>query len=250
MSSLNSGFGGWNGFGQAPAGQAAGYGVSDSVLAAFFNAVFGWMAAGLSVTALVAWLAFKNMATVAPMLSGGGIIVLVVAELALVWVVSAAVRKISASVATVLFLIYAALNGVMLSGVFMVASPMNLAGAFLITAAMFGTMCVYGVVTKRNLASMRGLFMMALVGFCIATVVNVFVASSLLYWAITYGGVVLFCGLTAYDIQRLTSIAAMTAGDGELAARYSIVGALTLYLDFINLFLLILRILASNTRRR
>ncbi len=249
MSSFNSGFG-WNGFGRGQPAQAVDYGVADSTMATFFNAVFGWMAAGLGVTALVAYMVARNIQAVAPIFSGPGLIMLVIAELALVWVVSAAVNKISAGVAAALFLLYAALNGLMFSTLFFMYSTQSLAGAFLVTAGMFGAMCVYGAVTRRNLVSMQGFFMMALIGIILATVVNFFIGSSMLYWGITYLGVLLFCGLTAFDVQRLKQDAFATAGDGAVAARYAVRGALRLYLDFINLFLYILRILASNSRRR
>jgi FtsH-binding integral membrane protein len=228
----------------------ADYAVPDSVLATFFNAVFGWMAAGLGVTAVVAWMVSRNIDAVRPIFSGPGLIVLAIAELALVWVVSAAVNKISAATAAALFLIYAALNGLMFSTLFLLYSTQSLAGAFLVTAGMFAVMCVYGTVTKRNLVSMQGFFMMALIGIIIASIVNLFMQSPMMYWLITYAGVLLFCGLTAFDVQRLKMIAGATAGDGAMAARYAVSGALALYLDFINLFLYILQILASNTRRR
>ena len=111
-------------------------------------------------------------------------------------------------------------------------------------------MTLYGQATRRNLASMGGFLMMALIGLILASIVNIFFASSMLYWLCTYGGVIIFCGLTAYDTQKLQSMAIQTSGNSAVAARYSIIGALALYLDFINLFLFMLRILGNASRRR
>ena len=121
-------------------------------------------------------------------------------------------------------------------------------GAFLVTAVTFGAMSAFGMVTHRDLSGIGHFLYMALIGIIIASVVNMFFASSGMYWLITYAGVLIFVGLTAYDTQRLKVLAAQSAGDGALAARYSVVGALMLYLDFINLFLLLLRLLGDRRR--
>ncbi|HUB26231.1 MAG TPA: Bax inhibitor-1/YccA family protein [Tepidisphaeraceae bacterium] len=218
-------------------------------LVAFFNAVYGWMAAGLGVTAVVAWLVAHNLAAFQSLVSGPGLIILFVAEIVLVMVVAGAVQRISATVATALFLAYAALNGITLSGIFLVYEQTTIAGAFLVTAVTFGAMSLYGMVTQRDLTRWGSLLFMALIGLIVASVVNIFFASSALYALITYGGVLIFVGLTAYDTQRLKYMAVQTAGNGAAAARYSIVGALVLYLDFINLFLLLLRLLGNSNRR-
>jgi len=218
-------------------------------IASFFNAVYGWMAAGLGLTALVAWLASNNAqamtATHGPM-----IIVLFIAQIVLVMAISGAVNRISANVATLMFLVFSALNGVTLAGIFLVYAHVTLAGTFLVTAVTFGAMSVYGMVTQRDLTRFGNLLFMALIGIILASVVNWFLASSALYMAVTYLGVLLFVGLTAYDTQRLKGLAAGTANNSAMAARYSIVGALMLYLDFLNLFLFLLQILGSGDRRR
>lgn len=216
------------------------------VTARFFNAVYGWMAAGLALTAVVAWYVSTNAALMKQIFHPGILIGLFIAELALVMTVSAAVRRISAPVATVLFLAYAALNGLTLSAIFLVYSGASLALAFTVTAGMFGTMSVYGLVTRRDLSGWGSILFMGLIGFILASVVNVFWANSFLTAAITYGGVLIFVGLTAYDTQRLKVIALQTARDPAMAARWAINGALQLYLDFLNLFLLLLRILGDR----
>jgi FtsH-binding integral membrane protein len=155
---------------------------------------------------------------------------------------------ISGSAGTGLFLLYAALNGVTLSRVFYMYSHADITGAFLITSGMFGATSFYGMVTRRDLSSLGSLLFMALLGLIIASIVNVFMASSALYWLISYAGVAIFVGLTAYDTQKLRELAYATAGDSRLAARLAVNGSLALYLDFINLLLFILRIMGSKRR--
>ena len=217
-------------------------------IVAFFNAVYGWMAAGLGVTALTAWLVSHNLDAMRTVLSGPMLIGLFIAQIALVVVISSAIQRINANVATILFLLYSALTGLTLSGIFLVYATATITGAFLVTAVTFGAMSAFGMVTHRDLSGIGHFLYMALIGIIIASVVNMFFASSGMYWLITYAGVLIFVGLTAYDTQRLKVLAAQSAGDGALAARYSVVGALMLYLDFINLFLLLLRLLGDRRR--
>jgi FtsH-binding integral membrane protein len=179
---------------------------------------------------------------------GPPLIILFVAELGLVWVISASVNKIGAGAATVLFLIYSALNGLTLSVIFVIYTLPSVGGAFVVTAGMFGAMSLYGYVTKRDLTALGSILFMALIGLILASVVNMFWANSTLYWLVTYGGVLIFVGLTAYDTQKLRYIANQTSGNPALASRLAISGALILYLDFINLFLLLLRILGKERR--
>lgn len=219
-------------------------------VAGFFNAVYGWMSAGLALTAVVAWAVSHNAAILQDVLNPGTLIVLVIAQLALVWTISAAVKRINATVATALFMLYAALNGVTLSVVFLIYAHATVAAAFIVTSAMFGAASLYGYTTKRDLSGLSGILFMALIGLIVASVVNIFWASSGLFWIITYGAVILFTVLTAFDTQRLLDVANQTQYDGALAARYSIVGALVLYLDFINLFIYMLRILGAANNRR
>ena len=220
--------------------------VDAGVIARFFNVVYAWMCAGLALTAVVAWYISTRPDLMAQIFRGPMLIILIVAELALVWTVSAAVNKLSAPVATALFMLYSALNGLTLSVLFLAYTHKSLGSTFLISAAMFGAMSVYGMATRRNLTSLGSFLFMALIGLVLASVVNIFLASPAMYWIITYAGVLIFVGLTAYDTQRLKAVAEYTANDPAMAARLAVNGALTLYLDFINLFLLMLRILGDR----
>jgi hypothetical protein len=217
-----------------------------SAIVAFFNNVYAWMSAGLALTAVVAWYVSTNEALLSWIFGSGIWIGLIVVELILVFTISAAVNRLSPSAATGLFLLYAALNGLTLSVIFLVYTGSSIAGTFLATAGTFAGTSVYGMVTKRDLTRLGSLLFMALIGLIIASVVNMFWANSTLYWIITYAGVAIFIGLTAYDTQRLKAIAVQTANDPRMAARLAINGALKLYLDFINLFLLLLRILGDR----
>lgn len=213
----------------------------------FMNNVYAWMSAGLALTAAVAWLVSQNFTTFAPLFRNPLLLIgLFVVQLVLVGTVSAAVNRISAGTATALFLLYAALNGLTLSFIFLAYAKATLASTFVITAGMFGAMSVYGYVTKADLTRLGSLMFMALIGLILATVVNIFWANSALYWIINYAGVLIFAGLTAYDTQKLKNMAYQLEGDAALAARLSISGALALYLDFLNLFLFLLRIMGDR----
>lgn len=218
------------------------------VLARFFNAVYAWMAAGLGVTALVAWWMSSRPDLMRYVFSTGTWIFLVIVELALVWTISAAIRRISATTATLLFLLYAALNGLTLSVIFVAYAHATIATAFVVTAGMFGAMSLYGFVTRRDLTGMRAFLFMGLIGIILASVVSFFWHNTLLTVLINYIGVFIFLGLTAYDTQKLKLMALATQNDAALAARLSITGALALYLDFLNLFLFMLRILNDRNR--
>jgi FtsH-binding integral membrane protein len=219
------------------------------VLVTFFNAVYAWMAAGLGVTAVVAYWVSTRPDILAQILHGPILIGLVIAELALVWTVAGAVQRIGPAAATVLFLVYAALNGLTLSVILLIYAKALIASAFIISAAMFGATSLYGMVTKRDLTSLGAFLFMGLIGIIIASIVSIFWHPTILTVLINYIGAFLFIGLTAYDTQRLKMIALQTQNDGSMAARLAISGALALYLDFINLFLFILRILGNNNRR-
>jgi uncharacterized protein len=220
--------------------------VGATTVAQFFNMVYAWMAVGLAVTAVVAFWVSTQPALMAQIFRGPALIILFIAEIGLVITISAAVQKINATAATVLFLIYSALNGLTLSVIFLVYTRGSLAGTFVVTAGTFAAMSVYGFTTKRDLTSMGSLLFMALIGLILASIVNMFWANTTLYWIITYAGVLIFVGLVAYDTQKLRYIAAQTGGEPALASRLAISGALALYLDFINLFLFLLRILGKR----
>jgi hypothetical protein len=216
-------------------------------IASFFNAVYAWMFAGLALTAAVSWYVSTRPEILLSM--GNGVLLLFLVELVLVGVISAAIYRINATVATLLFLLYAAINGVVLSALFLVYTHSVLASAFVVTAGMFGTMSLYGFFTRRDLTAMGSMMFMALIGLIIASVVSFFWHNSILQVLINYIGVIVFVGLTAYDTQKLKQIAVATSGNAALAARLSISGALSLYLDFLNLFLFLVQILGGNDRR-
>jgi len=222
--------------------QTLDYGTSAGVVARFMNNVYAWMAAGLALTAVVAWWMSTQTQYLSTIFNRGTLIVLFLVEIGLVMAISYAVNKISAGVATALFLLYAAINGLVFSAIFLAYRLGDIGITFGITAGMFGGMSLIGFVTKKDLTSIGGLCMMGLLGIIIASVVNWFMQSSMLYWVITYVGVAVFLGLTAYDTQKLKEIAYATEGDPRMANRLAISGALTLYLDFINLFLFLLRL--------
>jgi uncharacterized protein len=218
----------------------------DAAVVKFFNAVYAWMAVGLAVTASVAWLVFTHPDVMKSVLSGGAMIGIFVAEIVLVLVISSAIRALNATAATALFVLFSALNGLVFSSIFLVYTLTSISGTFIACAAMFGVMSVYGMVTKTDLTSIGKILFMALIGLIVASVVNIFVHSSALYWLVSYAGVIIFAGLTAYDTQRLRTMAVSVQGDAAMAARLSVNGALILYLDFINMFLFLLRFMGKK----
>jgi FtsH-binding integral membrane protein len=159
-------------------------------------------------------------------------------QLVLVFTIAAGVNRLSAGVAAALFLLYSALNGIIFAFVFELYTAESIFTTFLIAATMFGTLALYGALTKRDLTALGPILFAALIALIVATFVNIFVGGSTLYWITTYAGVGIFAGLTAYDMQKLKRYAAEAGPDGRGAVQ----GALALYLDFINLFLLLLRI--------
>ncbi|AHF12692.1 Bax inhibitor-1/YccA family protein [Barnesiella viscericola] len=211
-----------------------------SVLSTVMRKVYGRMFFALVVTALTALYVASSPALLATILGSRGIFFgLIIAELAVVFVVSGMLHKLSSTTAVLLFYLYAILNGVVFSSIFVVYELGSIAYTFFITAGVFGAMTVYGLVTKNDMTKFGSYCMMALFGLIIATVVNIFVASSTLDWIISFVGVALFIGLTAWDTQKIKNAAYEVEPSqmGKLAT----IGALSLYLDFINLFLYLLR---------
>lgn len=207
---------------------------------------FVWMTLGLAITGLTSlFVADSNLIEVI-FSSASSFWILVIAEVALVWYLSSRIMKLSMPVATAAFAVYSLLNGVTLSPIFLVYTGESITSTFFITAATFGTMAVFGYTTKRDLSSWGSYLMMALIGLIIASVVNIFLGSSLLMWAVSYLGVLLFVGLTAYDTQQLKAMIAASIGDEEQTKKVALLGALNLYLDFINLFIYLLRILGKR----
>jgi FtsH-binding integral membrane protein len=236
-----------NPFGTAP-GATLGYEsrADSTTMVQFFNTVYAWMASGVALSAVVAWWVSTQPQVMRQVFRGPALLILFVVEIGLVIAISGAINKISSGVATALFMLYSALNGLTLSAIFVVYTGASLVATFLAAAGMFAAMSIYGFVTKRDLTRMGSFLFMALIGLLIATLVNMFWANSTLYWIITYAGVLIFVGLTAYDTQNLKMIAVQTADNPALAARLAITGALKLYLDFINLFLFLLRIMGDR----
>ena len=215
----------------------------------FIRSVYNWMAIGLGITGLVAFY-ISNSETMLRLIFGNQMIFfgLIIGELALVFSISARVHKMRASTATSLFMLYAALNGATLSAIFLVYTRSSITSTFFICAATFIASSIYGMVTKRDLTSVGQFMFMGLIGIVIASVVNLFIRSSGVSLIVSYIGVIVFVGLTAYDTQKLRTMAlTQPAGiDGATLRKGAILGALTLYLDFINLFLMLLRIMGSR----
>lgn len=224
------------------------YGVDtrDSAIIHFFNAIYAWMAVGLAITASVAWLVFTHPQVMSSVLSRGAMIGIFIAEIALVLIIANAINAINAATATALFVLYSALNGLMLSVIFFVYSLPSITTTFVACAAMFAVLSIYGMFTKADLTRLGKILFMALIGLIVATIINIFVANSAFTWAVSYIGVLIFAGLTAYDTQRLRQMSLSIQGNAALAARLSVVGALILYLDFINMFLFLLRIMGKK----
>jgi uncharacterized protein len=200
--------------------------------------VYAWMGAGLSVTAIMALITLSTPAILNAIVGNRLLFFgLMIGELALVFTLSGAINRLSASTATLIFIAYSALNGVTLSVVALVYTANSIASTFVVTAGMFGAMSVYGYVTRRDLTSWGSFLFMGLIGVVIASVVNIFVGSSAVSWVISAIGVIVFTGLTAYDTWKIKEMAAQ----GTEGRKPAILGALTLYLDFINLFLMLLR---------
>ena len=215
----------------------------------FIRSVYNWMAIGLGLTGFIAFYV-SNSPNMIRLIYGNQILFfgLIIGELALVFYLSARVQKIQASTATALFILYATLNGATLSFIFLIYTSASITSTFFICAATFVSCSIYGMITKRDLTSLGGFMAMGLIGIIIASVVNMFIRSSGMSLIISYIGVFVFVGLTAYDTQKLKRMAiTQPAGlEAGVVRKGAIMGALTLYLDFINLFLMLLRILGNR----
>lgn len=208
--------------------------------------VYAWMAAGLLVTGAIA-LFTVNTPALLSLIFGSRLVFfgLLIGELLLVIGLSAMIGRISASASTAIFMLYAALNGLTMAAIFLVYTRSSIASTFFVTAGTFGAMSLYGYTTKRDLTTIGNLCVMGLIGFLLASIVNFFLRSQAIYWITTYAGIAIFVGLTAWDTQKIKRMTALGAGE-EQAGRIAIAGALMLYLDFINLFLNILRLFGSR----
>ena len=212
----------------------------------FIRRVFNWMALGLGATAISALFVVDsglvNSLVTHPMF----MMLLIVGELGIVVALGAAIGRISSAAALLMFFLYAVLTGVTFSTIFLAYTKGSIASTFFITGATFAAMSVYGYTTRRDLTSLGGFLMMGLIGIIIASVVNIFLHSPAFTWIITYAGIAIFIGLTAYDAQAIKAMAYAGFSGYEEEKKGTIVGALRLYLDFINLFLLLLRLLGRR----
>lgn len=214
---------------------------------ALMRKVFVWMTLALAITGLTAYGVATSPAILSLIFSSKVTFFgLIIAEFALVFAISGAINRLSLSTATMLFILYSVINGATLSSIFFAFSVATISKVFFITAGTFGAMALVGYTTKTDLTSMGKLLFMALLGIIIASVVNMFVASSGLDLILSYVGVLVFVGLTAYDTQKIKQMCQAAPDAGESAQKLALIGALSLYLDFINLFLYLLRIFGNN----
>ncbi len=215
----------------------------------FMNKVYMWMSVALVVTGVVAMYVSSNIALVKMIVLNKVIFYgLLFGELALVWYLSAAIEKLSAATATGMFLFYSAVNGLTLSVVFLVFTRESIASTFFLTAATFGIMSAFGYFTKSDLTAVGSFAIMGLIGVLIATVVNIFMQNTFLHWIITYAGLAVFIALTAYDTQKIKDMNIIGNEGTEEDQKEAVMGALTLYLDFINLFLYMLELFGGRKR--
>ncbi len=216
--------------------------------ATLFRNVYIWMTLALVITALTALLVFDSPNLQMAIASSRGLFYgLLIGELALVWILSANINRLSFMTATIMFLTYSILNGVTLSLIFLIYTAASITLTFFVTAGTFGVMALYGTITKKDLSSWGNILIMALIGLIIASVANWFVKNEILYWIITYAGVLIFVGLTAYDAQNIKRNLEVYGNEiNETSQKIALMGALSLYLDFINLFLYLLRFLGNR----
>lgn len=219
---------------------------NEKISQRFITAVYGWMVAALAISGIAAFAVF-NSETLLYFIFGNRFtfLGLIIAEFALVIILSAGIRRMSFPAAAASFVIYSIVNGLTLSAVLFVYTSTSVVRIFVITALMFGAMSVYGATTKSSLQSAGKYLMMAVIGLVIASLVNIFMRSSSLDWLISFVTVGVFTGLTAYDTQKITQ-AARYAQDNEDFKKVAIIGALELYLDFINIFLALLRLFGKR----
>lgn len=221
----------------------------SGVFSALMRKVYTWMTLALVITGVTAYGVASSPTLLMTLMTSRGLLFgLIIAELALVFIITGALNRLSLSTATLLFIIYSVLNGAMLSSVFAVYTMTSIAKVFFITAGTFGAMAFYGYTTKKDLTSLGKILFMALIGLIIATVVNMFLKSSGFEYILSYAGVAIFVGLTAWDSQKIKMKLQTQYDMSEGAQKLALIGALTLYLDFINLFLYLLRIFGGSNK--
>ena len=219
----------------------------DAARTTLFRNVYLWMTMALVLTALTAYTVAGSESMLQAIFSSRFLFYgLLIGEIVLVMVLVANIMRMSFLTATLAFIAYSVLNGATLSVIFLVYDLGSIGTTFLVTAGMFGAMSIYGYITGRDLSSWGNLLTMALVGVIIASLVNLFLKSDALMWIITYVGILLFVGLTAYDTQQIKRMIYSDAEVDETMQKFALIGALSLYLDFINLFLYLLRLLGNR----
>ena len=232
--------------------------VIDEGLRAYMLKVYNYMASGVLLTGIISLLLFKLSVVMAPDGSIAGLTsignalynsafmwIVMLAPLGVVFYMSFGIRKMSASKAQGTFWVFAALMGASLSSIFLVYTGASITRVFFITAGTFGAMSIYGYTTKRDLTKLGSFLMMGLIGIIIASVVNIFMKSTMMYFVISILGVLIFVGLTAYDTQKIKNMYSVS-DSGEIMGKKAVMGALTLYLDFINLFIMLLRLFGQR----
>lgn len=219
----------------------------STAFSALMRKVFIWMALALVITGVTAYGVATTPSLLIAIVTNKALFWgLIIAELALVFAVSGAINRLSLATATLMFVLYSVVNGATLSVIFLAYSMPAIIQTFFITAGTFGVMALVGYTTKTDLTSLGKLLFMALIGLVIATVVNMFVGSTGFDYILSYVGVLIFVGLTAYDTQKIKQMCMQASDAGEHMQKLALLGALSLYLDFINLFLYLLRIFGNN----
>lgn len=222
-------------------------GAASLMFPALMRKVYLWMTLALVITGFTAWGVASNPGLIYSIVTNRILFWgLVIAELALVWIISGAINRLSLTTATLLFVLYSIINGTTLSVIFLAYTLTSIANVFFITAGTFAVMAFIGYTTKTDLTSLGKILFMALIGLILATIVNIFMGSSMLNMIVSYAGVVIFVGLTAYDSQKIKNMLYEADNMDDNAQKIALLGSLTLYLDFINLFLYLLRIFGNN----
>lgn len=220
---------------------------SQSAASTLLKSVYMQMAAALTVTGLVAYFLSESPLFWQTLAESSSLIwILFIAQIGLVIWISARLYAMSMTTATLLFIVYSALMGVTMSSIFMLYTMTSIASVFFITAGTFLAMSLVGYFTRIDLSRLRSIFIMGLIGMIIATVVNIFLQSEMLYWIVSYAGVLIFVGLTAYDTQKIKQMVIEYGSVDEMGYKLALYGALHLYLDFVNLFLYLLRIFGDR----
>ncbi|MBR5323320.1 MAG: Bax inhibitor-1/YccA family protein [Muribaculaceae bacterium] len=220
---------------------------SATMVGSLMKSVYMWMTLALGITGVVALYVAQSSDLLYTIFSNSILFWgLVIAEFVLVMVISARLLKMSFSTALLLFMLYSVINGLTLSVIFALYTKASVASTFFVTAGTFGVMSLIGYFTKKDLSKLGGILFMLLIGLVIATLVNIFWANDTLYWITTYAGVLIFVGLTVYDTNKIKRMLECSYGEDEMTQKLALMGALTLYLDFINLFLYLLRILGDR----